>query len=150
LNLYLDTSAFIKRYTSEAGATALRIHAAQADLLATAQVTYVEMASAFARAARIGSLSRNQAARGLASFQSDWPLLQRVGLTEGVVNRAALLAWDLGLRGYDAVHLAAALIWQSGLSEAITFATYDQQLWRAAQQSGVVIFPQELSKLVSN
>ena len=149
MNLYLDTSAFIKRYIRETGATALRTHAAQSDLLATAKIAYVEMAAAFARAARIGSLSRSQAARSLARFQNDWPQLHQVVLTEGVANRAALLAWDLGLHGYDAVHLSVALAWQSGLGEAVIFATYDQQLWNAAQQSGVMVFPQDLSKLAS-
>jgi predicted nucleic acid-binding protein len=150
LNLYLDTSALIKRYAREAGATELRTLVTGADLLATAKITYVEMAAAFARAIRIGSASCNWATRGLAQFQNDWLRLLQIDLTEPVTNRAALLAWNLSLRGYDAVHLASALVWQIELGEMVTLATYDQQLWKATQQTGVAVFPQDLANLPPN
>jgi predicted nucleic acid-binding protein len=52
------------------------------------------------------------------------------------VERAEALAWEHGLRGYDAVHLASALTWQESVGEQIVLATFDQQLWEAASERG--------------
>jgi hypothetical protein len=41
----------------------------------------------------------------LQVFRTEWPDLVRLQLTEVVVAQAGALAWDLGLRGDDAVHL---------------------------------------------
>jgi hypothetical protein len=57
---------------------------------------------------------------------------------------ADLLAWNHGLRGVDAVHLAAADLWQDALGEAVTFATFDAQLWRAARDIGLLAYPKRL------
>ena len=54
------------------------------------------------------------------------------------------LAWEHGLRGYDAVHLAAALVWRESVGEPVTVATYDRELWRGAQASGLVPWPVEM------
>jgi hypothetical protein len=47
--------------------------------------------------------------------------------------------------GCDAVHLAAALSWQSTLNEPLTLATYDRQLWRAAQAQQLAVWPDVLA-----
>ena len=54
------------------------------------------------------------------------------------------LAWELGLRGYDAVHLASAALWKEGMGQEVALATFDQQLWEAAIQCGLVPFPDDL------
>jgi hypothetical protein len=54
------------------------------------------------------------------------------------------LAWEIALRGYDAVHLASALLWKEGMGQEVTLATFDQQLWEAAIQCGLVAFPDDL------
>jgi len=36
------------------------------------------------------------------------------------------------LRGYDATHLAAALLWQEVLGVPVLMATFDVGLWRVA------------------
>jgi uncharacterized protein len=46
------------------------------------------------------------------AFAGDRADLVRVPVTEALVERAEALAWDYGLRGYDAVQLASAIIWQ--------------------------------------
>lgn len=62
-------------------------------------------------------------------------------MTEVLVARAAELAWGQGLRGYDAVHLAAAHVWQDVMGEGVTVATYDWQLWDAANGTGLETWP---------
>ena len=60
------------------------------------------------------------------------------------MDRAASLAWEYGLRGYDAVHLATALLWQETIGEPVTLATFDRQLWQAGDQAGLTTWPPEL------
>jgi predicted nucleic acid-binding protein len=67
-----------------------------------------------------------------------------VQVTEVVVARADTLAWDHGLRGYDAVHLAAASIWQDALGERVTLVTFDRRLWTAAEAVGLDAYPVDL------
>ena len=73
-------------------------------------------------------------------FRADWPRLARIQLAEPLLARADALAWDYGLRGYDAVHLASALYWQESLREPVTLATFDRELWRAGQAAGVEVW----------
>jgi hypothetical protein len=54
------------------------------------------------------------------------------------------LAWEHGLRGYDAVQLASALSWQESVGEEIVLATFDQQLWEAAKRTGLKAWPDQL------
>jgi hypothetical protein len=68
----------------------------------------------------------------------------RIRVTESLVARADGLAWTFHLKGYNAVHLAAALEWHDRIGEPITVATFDQELWRAAAETGLQQFPADL------
>ncbi len=59
--------------------------------------------------------------------------------------RAETLGWEYGLRGYDAVQLISALTWQESLGTPILLATFDRQLWNAAQKAGVRVWPDNLA-----
>lgn len=142
--LYLDASALVKRYVAEAGSADVAAAIAAARLLATAVISRAEVTAALAKAVRLGFATRNAVAAGLADFEADWPDLIRLEVSEAVVARAASVAWRQGLRGYDAVHLASALQWQEALRHPVTVATYDRELWRGAQNSGLVPWPTEV------
>jgi predicted nucleic acid-binding protein len=79
-----------------------------------------------------------------------WPhrILVRVQVTEGVVARAGTLAWDHGLRGCDAVHLAAASVWQDAPGERVALATFDRHLWVVAGSMGLEAYPPDLPALL--
>jgi predicted nucleic acid-binding protein len=89
-------------------------------------------------------LPRDEAASALEVFNSEWETLVRLQMTEVLVSRAASLAWDYGLRGYDAAHLASALFWQEMLGAPVTVASYDRQLWEAAKANGLIAWPESL------
>ncbi|MCL5996710.1 MAG: type II toxin-antitoxin system VapC family toxin [Chloroflexi bacterium] len=61
---------------------------------------------------------------------------------KALMARADTLAWEHGLRGYDAVHLASAVIWREAPGESVTLATFDKQLWEAAPKAGLAIWPE--------
>ena len=66
-------------------------------------------------------------------------------VTEVLVERAETLAWEHGLRGDDAVQLAAALTWQESAGTDIIVATFETQLWKAARQIGMKAWPENLT-----
>jgi len=142
--IYLDASALVKRYVEEAGTEEVQRLLVGAAVLGTAAITQVEVAAALAKAVRMGVLDGESASEALAAFRGDWRSFERLQVTEIVISRAAELAWERSLRAYDATHLAAALIWQE-LGESVTMATFDRELWEAANASGLEVWPQEIS-----
>ena len=140
-NVYLDASALVKRYVAETGSREVEQLVAHAGSLATGLLSRVEVPVALAKAARVGWLDRGKAVTSLQSFQVQWPDYMCVQTTEALMALADRLAWDLGLRGYDAVHLASAVMWQQALGESVTLATYDRQLWDAAPTAGLTAWP---------
>ncbi len=141
--VYLDASALVKRYVQEAGSEAVARLTEDTDLLGTAAITRVEMAAALAKAVQVRALSREDATLALEVFRKEWPSLVRIQVIEPLLRRAEEVAWQEGLRGYDATHLAAALFWQDMLGEPVVVATFDRQLWDAARRLEMRVFPEE-------
>ena len=122
--LYLDASALVKRYVTEPGSLEVAEAINRAEMAGTALVSRAEVAAALAKAARVGTLTQEEALASLRAFRAEWPHAVRVQVTEMVVAQADTLAWEHGLRGYDAIHLAAAAFWQDALGQPVTMATF--------------------------
>jgi predicted nucleic acid-binding protein len=146
--LYLDASALVKRYVQESGSKEVGDAIAGADVVGTALISRPEVVAALAKAVRMDALTREEATACLQVFRGEWPDLMRVQVTDMVITRADTFAWDHGLRGYDAVHLAAASVWQDALGEQVTLSTFDHQLWTVARQVGLDLHPTDLSTLL--
>lgn len=142
--LYLDASALVKRYVTEPGSSEVSEAINRAEMAGTALVSRAEVAAALAKAARVGTLTQEEALASLRAFRTEWPHAVRVQVTEMVVAQADALAWEHGLRGYDAIHLAAAAFWQDALGQPVTMATFDHQLWVAAGRIGLEVCPSDL------
>lgn len=142
--LYLDSSALVKRYVVEIGSPEVVQAIAQADTTGTVVIARAEVVAAFAKAVRMAALTQDEAHICLERFRRHWPHLVRTRVTEATVTRADQLAWQYQLRGYDAVHLAAAVLWQDALGAMVTMATFDLRLWQAAAQAGVLTYPPDL------
>ena len=140
--VYIDASALVKRYVAEAGSGDVAVLINRASAIGTAIISRAEVAAALAKAVRMKFVARDEAASALQVFSAEWENLIRLQMTEVLMSHAASLAWERGLRGYDATHLAAALFWQDILGEAITVASYDRQLWEAAAVSGLIAWPE--------
>lgn len=141
--LYLDTSALIKRYVNETGSPDVREWLRSADDKATVLITRAEMSAALNRLLRMKFLSQNDHASALTEFRADWMYYHRLPITEPLVARAEALACEHNLRGYDAIHLAAALTWQDLLSLPVTVVTYDKELTEAARALGMEVLPEK-------
>ncbi|HEX9690462.1 MAG TPA: type II toxin-antitoxin system VapC family toxin [Thermoanaerobaculia bacterium] len=144
--LYLDASALVKRYVAERGSKEVNGLIAAADVVATSLISRAEVAAAFARAVRLGVLEHDGGRRAQRRFSREWPDIARVPVSEALVSRAETLAWDYGLRGYDAVQLASGLTWQESIGQEVLLGTFDGQLWEAAPGAGLRVWPEKLAK----
>lgn len=143
--LYLDTSAYVKRYIREAGTAEVKALFELATIVGTSLICRAELEAAFAKTVRMNPQLYDLIRSQLHVFRQDWPMLFKIKMTEEVVTLAGDLAWEHGLRGYDAVHLASAVIWQRVLAEPVTFATFDRNLWFAAEATRLTPFPSDLT-----
>lgn len=131
---YLDTSVLLKLIIEEQGSSeAERIWDAAGHLTA-ASLVVVEARAALAaadRAQRLTGAQHQAAKRELASLMDALAVVQ---VTEGLIEQAADLAEKEALRGYDAVHLAAALT-----VGATLMASADSALCEAAEHQGLYV-----------
>lgn len=144
LTIYLDTSALLKRYIHEARAEEVRQLLEGADEIATVVITRVETASAVARLVFSHSITDEEGERAWDEFSEDWEIITRLQVMPQGVERAASLARQYCLRGYDAVHLASAILWQEKMNMPVTLATFDRGLWTAGRKSGLDMWPDGL------
>jgi predicted nucleic acid-binding protein len=140
--LYLDTSALAKQYVDEPGSAMVDTWLDTSQIVGTSLITAAEATAALAEVHRMGLLDEYLAREAVKRFREQWSSYVRLPLTEAIVWRAAEFAWDYGLRGYDAVHLATARLWQEGLGEPVTVATFDQKMREAAVAAGLRTPPQ--------
>jgi len=108
------------------------------------RITGVEVVSALTRRARGGAIDLADASQAIATFKNDFQNEYHiVEVTEALVNRAITLAETHGLRGYDAVQLAAAcevntLCIANGLPP-LTFVSADTALNAAATAARLTV-----------
>ena len=139
--LYMDASALVKRYVAEAGSVEVNSWIKVAQMVTTALVSRAELSAALNCAVRGQMINSTDCQYALDLFRSEWESIVRLPVSEITVQRADFLACRYNLRGYDAVHLACALIWQESIGNPLTLVTYDQQLRQAASDEGLALLP---------
>ena len=128
---YVDTSTLIKLLIDEVGTAEAAEIWDQPDVLAAARVAHVEARAALAAARRQRRITVAVARNASAGLEVLWSQLSVVEIDEGLMRLAGDLAIAHHLRGYDAVHLAAAHI-----VGAEVFSSADRLLCSAADASG--------------
>ena len=139
--LYLESSALVKRYIQEKASEDVNAWIDTAEMVVTGLITRVEVAAAIARAGRMKLISPDETLAALRQFRSEWESFQRLPINENTVIRGSDLAIEHNLRGYDATHLACALIWQETLGMPVTLASFDSQLIEAARNVNMASLP---------
>ncbi|HUF34014.1 MAG TPA: type II toxin-antitoxin system VapC family toxin [Acidimicrobiales bacterium] len=129
---YVDTSALLKLVVDEEGSDRAELIWDAADALASASLVVVEARAALASATRAGRLTAAQHDVAKAQLVSLVGNLHLVQVTDELIANAAELAESEGLRGYDAVHLAAALF-----VSASVLTSADGALCDAASRRGL-------------
>lgn len=135
--LYLDTSSLVKLYLDEVHSEAVHRWAQEAEVLATSRVAYPETLAALARRWREGDLDDESFQRVKATFQEQWPAFAALDLNE---TTAGELAITHALRGFDAIHLAAALdLRREAEDTLVAFTAFDGRLAQAARAEGLQV-----------
>ena len=129
--LYLDTSSLVKVYVKEVHSDLVRDWFKAAEAIAISRVGYAEAMSAFARRRAQGELEDDEfevVSEMLSAHWSDFILLP---VRE---RRAGMLAVKHFLRGFDAIHLAAASELPTAFpGEPVLFSSFDTRLLGAAR-----------------
>lgn len=142
---FFDSSAIVKQYVSEVGSTWVRsiTDSQAANRIYLAGITGPEVVAAVVRRQRAGSISAENAAAVLSDFRQDFAAAYRVVHVSAVlVVRAMNVAERHGLRGYDAVQLAAALRVNDecqALGLPLTLVSADGELNDAARADGLMV-----------
>jgi uncharacterized protein len=105
---YLDTSAIIPLLVDEPGSDTATQLWDSADRKVSVRLLYVEARAALAQAQRLGRITARQRGTLVAALDGLYAQLDRIEVDEPLVQHAGALAQEHGVRGYDAVHLAAA------------------------------------------
>ncbi len=129
---YVDTSTMLKLVIDEDGSERAGTIWTSADSVASVALIMVEARAALAAARRTGRLSAKQHTDAKAELNTLLADLHIVEPTESLIAAAADLTEAEALRGYDAVHLAAAV-----LIEATVLTSADTELCAAAQRLGL-------------
>ena len=139
--LYLDTSALVKLYAVEEGREAVEHAVEEAELIVTSAVAYAEARATLARKHREGVFSEEEHSEAVAALDEDWRTLDVLSVTENVARFAGDLAEQHALRGFDAIHLASALLVRTAIlgqssgeadQEDVLFLGFDSDLVEAA------------------
>lgn len=135
--IYLDTSALIKRFVEEKGSALVQSMVQSGEAVATAKIAYAEVFAGLTRKMREGNLAEVQYDLACRQFETDWHAYIRVELNDDLLFLARDLIRRHGLRGFDAVHLASALVLTGAIDEEVSFAAADRRLLRAAAAEGL-------------
>ena len=137
--LYLDTSALVKLYAPETESDAVKRLLERAEVAATSCLAYVEARAAFARKRRERGVNSRDYRHLLQDFDHDWESYFIVDVSDALVRLAGQLAEKHALRGYDAIHLASAVIVRRQGDRPMSFSCFDTRLSRAARREGLQI-----------
>lgn len=133
---YFDTSAFIPLIIDEPSSTTCFRLWNEATRVASVRLLYAEARAALAQAHRMARLSRRQFVNAVGQLDVLIDQVDHVEVTEHLVRAAGEVAESHRLRGYDAVHLAAA---QSISGDDTVLVSGDRQLIDAAVRSGIAV-----------
>ena len=133
---YFDTSAVIPLLIGEpSSATCVRMWN-EAARSVSVRLLYPEARAALARAERMGRITKRQHEVAVAELETIITEIDHVEVTAQLARNAGDLAQVHQLRGYDAVHLAAAM---AALDAELVLVTGDNYLAGAARAQGLPV-----------
>jgi len=133
---YFDTSALIPLLVDERGSERASRLWDVADNVVAVRLIYAEARAALAQATRLGRLSATNLDATIDALDGLYANLDLLEIDERLVRRAGELAQHHALRGYDAVHLAAA---ERIRDDTTVMVAGDRDLCAAARTLGMAV-----------
>jgi predicted nucleic acid-binding protein len=137
--IYADSSVIVKRYYDEPGSEKVREQWTASDRVFTSRVAYAEVHAALARKRRDGGLSPSLFRTSAAAFDTEWPAYDQILVDADTLGPVRRLVRRHALRGYDAIHLAAALWVAKQIGDPLEFWVSDAQLETAARHERLAV-----------
>lgn len=138
LNAYFDTSAIVKLIVAEEDSELADELWSTSTLRISSQLVYPEARAALAAAARQGRIDQRGLRRAVGDLEQAITAMRLIGVDHALARQAGDLAEQHALRGYDAVHLASALLIDD---PELLIVTWDRELAAAARDSGHPVTP---------
>ena len=132
MNIFFDSSSFIKKFINEQGSGEVDNYCQKASMLGLSIICLPEMMSALNRKVREGNLSVENYSIIKEQIVEDIEDIQIVNLMPEVVSGSIRLLEKSRLRSLDALHLSCAIIWNCDL-----FISSDKRQIDAAESSGL-------------
>jgi len=132
--IYLDFSVFIKKYFKEIGSDHILEIWNDAEYLAISQVGYSEILGAIHKKQKMDRFSDKIKNQIVKDFKDDWESLIKVSADQKLNPELSRLHDKHLLRGFDAIHLATAILLAKKIEKDIQFLTADSNLHSAAQK----------------
>ena len=136
MRLYLDTSALLKLYVAEEGTEVVRGALAEATVVGTSELAYLEARAALARRRRERDLTVSAQRHAVRDLDAEWNRYVVLAVHATLIRDAVRLAEVRRLRAYDALHLASARLLRDQVGSPVVFGCWDRQLERAARAEG--------------
>ncbi len=132
MRVFFDTSAFVKRYISEAGTDAVLEWCDRATEIGLSGIALPEIISAFCRLHREGRITETQYRQLKSLLLADIEDAAVCDLTPAVLGHAVSCLENNVLRGMDAIHIGSAVALQADV-----FISADTRQCEAAARAGL-------------
>jgi uncharacterized protein with PIN domain len=137
MTVYLDTSDLVKLYIDEPKADEIHSLVADAAVVVTSVIAYAEARATFARRRRERLMTPSEMKAAIRQLDVDWQRFVIIDVNDQQGRAAGYLADAHGIRGCDAVHLAAFEdVLANADNEDVRFSSADARLVRAARSLG--------------
>jgi predicted nucleic acid-binding protein len=134
VKLFLDSSAFAKRFIEESGSDGVEDLCASASELGLSVLCVPEILSALNRRFREHHLTQSQYKEAKRRLLADVRDADIIALTPSVIGSSIQVIEASPVRAMDALHVACALEWDADL-----FGSADRQQLAAAHRAGLKI-----------
>ncbi|MFZ4858845.1 MAG: type II toxin-antitoxin system VapC family toxin [Desulfuromonadaceae bacterium] len=136
--IYFDTSAWLKLYISEAG-SAQAAELASAFQIVSSSIVLAESLSALKRRYTNRELSKAQFTRLVKQITADIATINTMPLNSQNLSKSEKIVLETPSGALDALHIAAALLFQDMTKSALKFVTADKRQAQSAEQVGLKV-----------
>ncbi len=134
MDIFFDSSSFIKKFIAEQGSSEVDEYCQQASILGLSIICLPEMMSALNRKVREGNLSVEKYSIIKEQITADIEDIQIINLVPEVIENTLTLLENNMLRSLDALHISCAVIWSAEL-----FISSDKRQIKAAENAGLQV-----------
>ncbi len=141
MNIYLDASAWVKRYLTETGDLSVQAVFDNPDhCLFASRLGMIEVTSSVSRQRTTRLPIEEEQIRFLLQIQDHWENMQVVLLTEQILETAFYFAWNDRLKGADSIHAAIVYHLNVVQNTPVALFCYDDALTAFALRNRLPLF----------